>query len=220
MRPEGGADEASSPWIGRLSAGNGVRMTMNVHGAAGLGRSSRERARRADRRLLRWVTGHSSPVLDRWMPRVSRAADHLLGWWAVAGVMTAAGDPAVRAAARRGVAAMLLAAPVCNAAAKRLVDRSRPPRSLRGRRPGRIPDSGGFPSGHTAAAAAFATAVTLTTPGAGVPVGLLAAAVAYSRLYTGAHYPADVAAGALAGAATALILHHGTARGRRGRSLV
>ncbi|WP_146087483.1 phosphatase PAP2 family protein [Thermomonospora echinospora] len=176
-------------------------------------RSTADLARRVDRRLLLWVVGHSRPVLDRWMPRASRATDHLLGWWAVAAVMTAAGDPAVRSAARRAVAAMLLAEPVCNKAAKRVVDRSRPPRSLRGRRPGRIPDTGGFPSGHTAAAAAFTTAVIATTPRVGVPVGLLGAVVAYSRLYTGAHYPSDVAAGALAGATTALALHWSVTRG-------
>jgi undecaprenyl-diphosphatase len=62
-----------------------------------------------------------------------------------------------------------------------------------------MPGSRSFPSGHTASAAAFASAVGRVLPAAGVPLHTLAALVAYSRVHTGVHYPGDVFAGALTG---------------------
>ena len=64
-----------------------------------------------------------------------------------------------------------------------------------------MPRSRSFPSGHSAAAFAFATGVGDVLPGAAIPLRALATAVAYSRVHTGAHYPADVIAGALSGVA-------------------
>ncbi|MBW8484430.1 phosphatase PAP2 family protein [Actinomadura parmotrematis] len=166
-----------------------------------------DRADRIDERLLEAVVARRTPLLERWMPRTSRVADHLVVWWGVAAVLAAAGGPDGRRAARRGVVAMLAVGPVCNLIGKQVVDRDRPPRRLRERTPGRVPDSGAFPSGHTAAAAAFTTAVGLTLPWAGVPAVALTMAVGYSRLYTCAHYPSDVVAGAAAGTAMAVALH-------------
>jgi undecaprenyl-diphosphatase len=63
-----------------------------------------------------------------------------------------------------------------------------------------MPASHSFPSGHTAAAVAFATGVGRVMPLAAIPLHLLAAAVGYSRVHTGVHYPGDVIAGAVLGA--------------------
>ena len=63
-----------------------------------------------------------------------------------------------------------------------------------------MPRSALVPSGHTAAAVAFATGSARVMPGAGVPLHVLAALVGYSRVHTGVHYPGDVLAGALLGA--------------------
>ncbi|GAB3963188.1 hypothetical protein GCM10029978_020280 [Actinoallomurus acanthiterrae] len=160
--------------------------------------------RRADERLLRMVTSAGGGVLDEVMPRASRAADQLLIWWLIAALLAAGGDRRSRRAAGRAVAAMTVAGVAANVARMWVFDRRRPPASSH-RRPGRVPDSPGFPSGHSAAAAAFGTTLMCEAPWrVGVPVACLAAVVAYSRLYTGAHYPGDVAAGAAAGAAIAL----------------
>ena len=69
-----------------------------------------------------------------------------------------------------------------------------------------MPASSSFPSGHSAAAFAFATGVGRTLPPAGVPLRALAALVAYSRVHTGVHYPGDVVAAALLGAAIAQVV--------------
>src|SRR5262249_46649090 len=93
-----------------------------------------------------------------------------------------------------------------NAVLKPLLPRRRPPaRELRTRRrlPA-VPTSSSFPSGHAASAAAFATAVALEYPKAGLAIAPLAAAVAYSRLRIGVHWTSDVMVGAAVGFGIAL----------------
>jgi membrane-associated phospholipid phosphatase len=61
------------------------------------------------------------------------------------------------------------------------------------RRPGWTPVTTSFPSGHAAAAAAFATGVGLEMPALAAPVGALAAAVGISRVVNDVHHPSDIA---------------------------
>lgn len=63
------------------------------------------------------------------------------------------------------------------------------------------PSSWSFPSGHTAAAFAAATGLTLATRKAsvGIPVFIAAALMGFTRLYLHVHYCTDVIGGALAG---------------------
>jgi membrane-associated phospholipid phosphatase len=68
-------------------------------------------------------------------------------------------------------------------------------RGTAGPPPGRTPVTTSFPSGHAAAAAAFATGVGLEMPALPAPVGALAAAVGISRVVNGVHYPSDIAGG-------------------------
>ena len=68
-----------------------------------------------------------------------------------------------------------------------------------------MPASHSFPSGHTAAAVAFAAAAGRELPAARLPLGALAAAVGYSRVHTGVHYPGDVLAGVAVGVAVAAV---------------
>jgi membrane-associated phospholipid phosphatase len=62
-----------------------------------------------------------------------------------------------------------------------------------------------FPSGHTSAAFALATSLSLNYPKwyVIVPSFAWATATGYSRLYMGVHYPSDVLVGAALGAGTA-----------------
>ncbi|MDX3410727.1 phosphatase PAP2 family protein, partial [Streptomyces sp. ME02-6977A] len=105
-----------------------------------------------------------------------------------------------------GVGAIAVASASANLLGKRLVHRARPDREAARVTVDRyvpMPASASFPSGHTAAAVAFATAVGVVLPEAAVPLGALASAVGYSRVHTGVHYPGDVAAGAVLGIASA-----------------
>jgi membrane-associated phospholipid phosphatase len=64
-----------------------------------------------------------------------------------------------------------------------------------------------FPSGHTTAAFATATAISLTYKKwyVTVPAFLYAATAGYSRMRLGMHYPSDVAGGMLLGSGSALL---------------
>ncbi|NLE80420.1 MAG: phosphatase PAP2 family protein [Rhodococcus sp.] len=142
---------------------------------------------------------------DRVLQALSRAADHGLLWWAVAGVLTLIGGRPRRGAVR-GLLSLLCASAVANGVLKPVFPRRRPPprvwsTPLRGVP---IPRSSSFPSGHSASAAAFVTGVGLESPTAGAALAPLAAAVAYSRVHNGVHWPTDVVAGTLVGGAIAL----------------
>ena len=84
---------------------------------------------------------------------------------------------------------------------KPLVDRTRPYELVEGLRLiGKAATDASFPSGHTAASFASATAIFPNVPKKyGIPLVILAFLIAFSRLYIGIHYPTDVLAGFLDG---------------------
>ena len=140
------------------------------------------------------------------MGRLSHAADFSRLSLASAALLALGGGRTGRRAAAQGLAALGVTAAVVNLAVKPLARRRRPDR-LAGDVPVArhvpMPSSRSFPSGHSAAAFAFATGVGHVSPAAAVPLRALAALVAYSRIHTGVHYPGDVLAGGLIGTATA-----------------
>ncbi|MFF5635186.1 phosphatase PAP2 family protein [Streptomyces sp. NPDC012825] len=166
------------------------------------------------------VAATPTPTLDTALRRLSRTADHSKISLSVAAVLALfPGRP--RRAALAGVGAVAVASAAANLLGKRLVRRPRPDREAARVVAGRhvpMPDSASFPSGHTASAVAFATAVGVVLPAAAVPLGLLASTVGYSRVHTGVHYPGDVAAGAVLGVASAAVsLTAGASLARRRR---
>lgn len=164
----------------------------------------RARAGRLDRWLLRRALRARSPGLDRALVGITRAANYSRLWLLIAGAIAACGGPAGRRAAGSGIVAIAIAAAVANGPAKLLARRRRPsPRS----RPTliRMPRSTSFPSGHSAAAVAFATGACAELPRLAPAIVPLAGAVAYSRVHTGVHYPSDVAAGIAIGLASGLL---------------
>lgn len=147
-----------------------------------------------------------SSVLDRALRAVSTAANKSLLWCAIAAVLTATGGEQGRRAAARGLTAIGMASATVNGPLKLIGRRPRPTLApVAGRRPFPVPASFSFPSGHTASAAAFATAAGAELPAGGAPLTALAAVVGYSRIHTGVHFPSDVLAGAAVGAAAGML---------------
>jgi undecaprenyl-diphosphatase len=147
-----------------------------------------------------------TPRLDGAMARLSRAADYSKLSLTAAGLLALGGGRRGRRAAAYGLASLGVTATVVNLAMKPAGRRTRPDRVAQEVPIARhvpMPISTSFPSGHAAAAFAFATGVGHVMPGAALPLRGLAALVAYSRVHTGVHYPGDVIAGALAGAGLA-----------------
>jgi undecaprenyl-diphosphatase len=106
------------------------------------------------------------------------------------------------------MAAVAVTAAIVNLAIKPISRRARPDREAasvsRGRQV-RMPASHSFPSGHTAAAFAFATGAGRALPSTAPPLTVLATLVGYSRVHTGVHYPLDVVVGALCGVTLATV---------------
>ena len=168
-------------------------------------------AERVDAAVYAAVAATPTPSLDVAMRRLSNAANYSRLSLAAAAVLAAAGGPSGRRAARFGLASVGVTATVVNVVIKPLSRRRRPDRDG-----GRVPDarrvrmplSTSFPSGHSAAAFAFASGVGSVAPRAAVPLRALAAIVAYSRVHTGVHYPGDVLAGGLIGTAFGRLTAH------------
>ncbi|MFF9898344.1 bifunctional phosphatase PAP2/diacylglycerol kinase family protein [Streptomyces longispororuber] len=158
-----------------------------------------------DCRVFTAVAEQHWPGADQVLPRLSRAANHGVLWFATAAGLAATRRPRARRAAVRGAASLALASATINTLGKRSVRRARPilDEVPLIRRLKRQPVTTSFPSGHAASAAAFATGVALESRGLGAAVAPLAGAVALSRVYTGVHFPSDVLAGAALGAGAA-----------------
>lgn len=160
-------------------------------------------ADRIDRAVYAAVAATPTPLLDGAMRRISRAADYSKLSIAASALLAGAGGGSGRRAARSGLISLGATAAFVNVVVKPLGRRRRPDRlsqRVPENRQIRMPLSPSFPSGHTAAAVAFASGAGRVLPVASVPLHGLAALVGYSRVHTGVHYPGDVVAGAVIGA--------------------
>ncbi|MGY1740288.1 MULTISPECIES: phosphatase PAP2 family protein [unclassified Blastococcus] len=157
-----------------------------------------------DARLHAAIGAIPASPADRWLRRLSTAADHSLLWFAVAALMATRKGP-LRRAALRGTGSLAVTSSVVNAVLKQIFGRRRPDLSSHGehRLLRRSLTTHSFPSGHSASAAAFATGVAMESPLAGIALAPVALGVGYSRVHVGVHYPGDVVAGFAVGTAVA-----------------
>lgn len=170
--------------------------------------SVRKQVGALDAALFEAVADTHSPMVDAVMPRLTKVADRSVLWIGIAALCGLSGSRHARRGAVRGLVTLGITSLIANQVSKRLHRRPRP--SIAGvplaRLSRRIPSSTSFPSGHSASAAAFATAMGQEAPLLGVPLKALAGAVGFSRVATGAHYPSDVAAGLLLGTTVAAVI--------------
>ncbi len=146
------------------------------------------------------VASTPSPTIDAGLARVSNAANHSRLWIVTAGVVSLFGKDQ-RRSALVALAAVGATSAISNLAIKPALSRGRPQRTESSRTHRvRMPESHSFPSGHTASAFAFSSALGAEIPSLATPLRLMATTVAYSRVHTGVHYPGDVVIGALIGA--------------------
>jgi undecaprenyl-diphosphatase len=165
--------------------------------------------RQLDRRLHAFIGGLPTTPADRWLRRLSTAANHGRLWLLIAALLGTRTGP-LRRGSVRGVGSMLFSSAVVNVVLKRIFGRVRPDlANLRAERTlRRSPVTLSFPSGHSSSAAAFVTGLAMESPLAGAALAPVALGVGYSRVHVGVHYPGDVAAGLLVGGAVAAASQH------------
>ncbi len=176
--------------------------------STGSASSALEELRRLDAAVYAAIAETDTPALDHLFSRLSRSADYSKISIASAVALAVGAGPDGRRAAVRGMAAVAVTAAIVNLVIKPISRRARPDRegaSVPPDRQVRMPASHSFPSGHTAAAFAFATGAGRALPWTAPPLSLLATLVGYSRVHTGVHYPLDVIVGALCGVALATV---------------
>lgn len=153
-----------------------------------------------DRRTLLAVRRLESEALTGLMQKLTRLGD--ASTWIVVGLaLGTVGGPRFFGLLGLGSGFAVILSQLL----KRLCRRERPHLAITGLAAlAEIPDAFSFPSGHTAAAFAAATALAGEGTGLAVLVTALALGIALSRIYLGAHYPLDVLAGAGLGISTGL----------------
>ena len=150
-----------------------------------------------------WLMQHRHPAIQRAMQIVSRAGDWP-GHVALGLVLLAIAWWRGRREWTRIFVAMLIACAIAGIAARVVkigTGRARP--TVRAEQawsgPRLAEKYHAFPSGHTAASAAFFGVVAFRRPRIGGPLLIIPAVIAASRMYVGAHYLSDVVCAYLLG---------------------
>ena len=155
-----------------------------------------------DRRLYRMIHGlPHSPLGDRYVRTLSDLGEGL-GWVAAGAALAWLGGAKGRRAGLATTIAALGTTYLAQRMLKPIFRRTRPWVDRDVIVVGIRTTDASFPSGHTAASFAAATALASFYPGTAPLVYALATGVGLSRVHLGHHFPSDVTAGAILGIAS------------------
>ncbi|HLQ62410.1 MAG TPA: phosphatase PAP2 family protein [Candidatus Acidoferrales bacterium] len=145
-----------------------------------------------------------TPETDRWLTDLSDLGKGA-GWVGAGLALGVFGGRRGWRAALAASAALLASTTLTEGPLKTYFRMRRPFATQLAIEVGRRPVDSSFPSGHTAASFAAATALSSAYPGWRRPLFLAAGAVGVSRVYLGHHFPSDVAIGAGLGVGLGLV---------------
>lgn len=155
--------------------------------------------------ILDWIQNLRTPIGDVLMPYITKLGDAGMVWILLALILLLI--PKTRKSGAVLAVALCVDVVLCNGILKHLFRRVRPcdvntsVQLLIAR-----PNDFSFPSGHTAASFAAATALYAAGErGLWKPALALAVVLAFSRLYLYVHYPTDIIGGVIVGAAAGYI---------------
>ena len=163
--------------------------------------------------ILGWIAQNlRCPALDTIFPVITHLGDAGAIWILLSAALLCI--PKYRKVGLSMAMALLMGLLVCNLTLKPLVARMRPfdyqllhfGKEIQLLIP--APTDFSFPSGHTNASFAAATALLLRNRKLGIPATVLAALIAFSRLYLYVHYPTDVLASIVLGAGVAFLANY------------
>ncbi len=166
--------------------------------------------------ILDWIAGLRTEWLDTLIPILSAFGNDGIGWIIVAVVLTCI--PKYRKAGLTMGLALIFCLLIGNMTLKPLIARPRPYSYFPEMTLLIAPLSDfSFPSGHTFASFASATALYLHHKRLGIAAYILAAVIAFTRLYLYVHFPSDVLAGLLLGIVSGWVAYHITTAIQRKR---
>ncbi len=148
--------------------------------------------------LLHWFQSIHNTVLDWLVPKITMLGN--AGWFWIAVTLLLLVLPLNRKMGVQAAISLILTVIICNIILKPSIMRCRPcwlepeVQLLV-----KVPHDYSFPSGHSNASFAVATAIFTRNKKLGIPALILAAAIAISRLYVFVHWPTDVLVGTLTG---------------------
>lgn len=148
--------------------------------------------------LLHWFQSIHNTVLDWLVPKITMLGNG--GWFWIAVTLLLLVLPFNRKMGVQAAISLILTVILCNIILKPSIMRCRPcwlepeVQLLV-----KVPHDFSFPSGHSNASFAVATAIFTRNKKLGIPALILATAIAISRLYVFVHWPTDVLVGTLTG---------------------
>ena len=156
--------------------------------------------------ILDWINSLHSDFGDAVLPVISSFGNGGIGWIVLSAILLCI--PKYRKAGLTMALALIFCLLIGNVTLKPLVARARPYTYVPDLQLLIPPlDDYSFPSGHTFASFASATALFLHHRREGLAAYILAVIIAFSRLYLYVHFPSDVLAGVILGVASGWIAY-------------